>query len=95
MNYRHHERVVAFCVVFCKLFKEAFKAGYKKALKENTNADSEFIKTKMFDNLLYVLAEKLGHTTPQDNPQKNLESIINRLSEDLQLTIQRAFDDGY
>lgn len=76
------------------LFKEAFKAGYKKALKENTNADSDFIKTKMFDNLLYVLAENLGHTTPQDNPQKNLESIINRLSEDLQLTIQRAFDEA-
>ena len=81
-----------------QLFKEAYKKGYKRARLDEAatmnKETAEFVASKMEENLLWELAEKLGHTSPRNTNEANLSAIVHRLSEDLMLTIERALTEA-
>ena len=59
-----------------------------------TKETANFVATKMEENLLWELAQKLGQTSPERTNERNLSAIVHRLSEDLKLTIERALTEA-
>ena len=77
------------------LFKEAYKAGYMKALNESVNEKGnidQFLKRRTMENVLFVLAEKVGR--PSNDMNENLSTVAHNVSSALFRNIEKAIEEA-